>query len=204
MTVGRKGQVPLTKIAKDFGICNSGLRNWLRAAGVEDGNHSGVSASEAVELRELRRRPPRRPEYGYQFLGDEPGHAGHDRCDRTMWRARADKDVHSERIVGNSIAQQMMSRLAVDALRAAVSRRGGAAVVAGCVVHPDCGLRFRSRKLLAGLRRHDLAGSMGQVASAGDNAAMESFFSLLQKNDLGHRRHRRARLGRLAPSSTKR
>jgi putative transposase len=32
--------------------------------------------------------------------------------------------------------------------------------------------------------RHGMVGSMGQVASAADNAAMESFFSLLQKNVL--------------------
>lgn len=63
--------------------------------------------------------------------------------------------------------------------------------------------------------------SMGQVGSAGDNAAMESFFSLLQKNVLNgqaratrdelriaivtwiertyHRRRRQAALGRLTP-----
>ena len=62
---------------------------------------------------------------------------------------------------------------------------------------------------------------MGRVASCGDNAAMESFFSLLQKNVLDrrawatreelriaivtwiertyHRRRRQARLGRLTP-----
>ena len=62
---------------------------------------------------------------------------------------------------------------------------------------------------------------MGQVGSAGDNAAMESFFSLLQNNVLNrqrwqtreelriaivtwiertyHRRRRQARLGRLTP-----
>jgi putative transposase len=32
-----------------------------------------------------------------------------------------------------------------------------------------------------------MIGSMGQVGSAGDNAAMESFFSLLQKNVLNRR-----------------
>jgi putative transposase len=32
------------------------------------------------------------------------------------------------------------------------------------------------------LKNNGLIGSMGRVASAGDNAAMESFFSLLQKN----------------------
>jgi hypothetical protein len=33
-----------------------------------------------------------------------------------------------------------------------------------------------------------MVGSMGQVGSAGDNAAMESFFSLLQKNVLDRQR----------------
>ena len=33
-----------------------------------------------------------------------------------------------------------------------------------------------------------LVGSMGRVGAAGDNAAMESFFSLLQKNVLNRRR----------------
>ena len=71
------------------------------------------------------------------------------------------------------------------------------------------------------LNRHHLVGSMGKVGAAGDNAAMESFFSLLQKNVLDrkrwrtreelriaiitwiertyHRRRRQARLGRLTP-----
>ena len=56
VAVARKGQAPLTQIAKDFGISNSCLRNWLRAADVEDGERPGVSGSEATELRELRRR----------------------------------------------------------------------------------------------------------------------------------------------------
>ena len=32
-----------------------------------------------------------------------------------------------------------------------------------------------------------MAGSMGQVGSAGDNAAMDSFFALLQRNALDRR-----------------
>ena len=71
------------------------------------------------------------------------------------------------------------------------------------------------------LNRHHLVGSMGKVGAADNNAAMESFFSLLQKNVLDrkrwrtreepriaiitwiertyHRRRRQARLGRLTP-----
>ncbi|MBO0595065.1 IS3 family transposase [Nesterenkonia sp. E16_7] len=53
--------------------------------------------------------------------------------------------------------------------------------------HPDRGLQFRARKLVRALNRHDLVGSMGRVGTAGGIAAMESFFSLLQKNVLDRR-----------------
>ncbi|MFI0504230.1 IS3 family transposase [Streptomyces albogriseolus] len=128
------------------------------------------------------------------------------------------KDVYSGRIVGYSIDARMKSRLAVAALESAVARRGPAA---GCIVHSDRGSQFRSRKVAAVLTRHGLVGSMGRVGAAGDNAAMESFFALLQKNVLDrrtwatrqelriaivtwiertyHRRRRQKRLGRLTP-----
>ena len=38
------------------------------------------------------------------------------------------------------------------------------------------------------LNRHSMVGSMGRVGAAGDNAAMESFWSLLQTNVLNQRR----------------
>lgn len=128
------------------------------------------------------------------------------------------KDVFGNKIVGYSIDSRMKSSLAVRALENAVAMRGD---VAGCVVHSDRGSQFRSRKFLRALSRHRLVGSMGRVASCGDNAAMESFFSLLQKNVLDrrswstreqlriaivtwiertyHRRRRQAALGRLTP-----
>lgn len=132
------------------------------------------------------------------------------------------KDVFSGRIVGYSIADRMKARLAVNAVASAVARRGvDGTMVAGCLVHSDRGSQFRSRKFLAELRRHDLVGSMGRVGAAGDNAAMESFFALLQNNVLDrrrwttrhelrvaiiswiertyHRRRRQHRLGRLTP-----
>ncbi|GAA2087454.1 hypothetical protein GCM10009823_01820 [Brevibacterium salitolerans] len=46
------------------------------------------------------------------------------------------KDVFSNRIVGYSISDRMTSKLAVDALRNAVARRGD---VAGCILHADRG-----------------------------------------------------------------
>jgi transposase InsO family protein len=129
------------------------------------------------------------------------------------------KDAYSNRIIGYSTDTRMKSRIAVAALNNAVARRGD---VAGCVLHTDRGSQFRSRKLVHALNRHGMVGSMGRVGSAGDNAAMESFFSLLQKNVLDrrswatrqelriaivtwiertyHRRRRQLALGRLTPT----
>ena len=61
------------------------------------------------------------------------------------------------------------------------------------MVHSDRGGQFRSRAFPATLKANRLTGSMGRVAAAGDNAAMESFFALLQKNVLNQRRRWRTR-----------
>ncbi|MFC5273726.1 IS3 family transposase [Brachybacterium sacelli] len=347
----------LAVIAKDFGISESCLTNWMRQADVEDGARPGKTREESTELRDLRRRNrlleqenevlrraaaylsqanlPKRfyplvselaadgipvavslrvlklsrqpyyrwlhqqvtaaelteayranalldahrddPEFGYRFLAGEAAAAGVEMCERTAWRICRDnqwwsvfgkkrgkngkrpgppvhddlvkreftaddanelwltditehwtdegklylcaiKDVFSGRIVGYSMDSRMKARLAVNALGNAVSRRRDAA---GCIVHSDRGSQFRAKKFVHALNRHHLIGSMGQVGAAGDNAAMESFFALLQKNVLDrkrwqtreelrtaiitwiertyHRRRRQARLGRLTP-----
>jgi len=89
------------------------------------------------------------------------------------------KDLCSKRIVGYAFGPRMTAELATSALRQAVARRQPAGTV---VVHSDRGGQFRSRKFRAVLKASKLTGSMGRVASAGDNAPMESFYSLLQQN----------------------
>jgi len=97
------------------------------------------------------------------------------------------KDCCSNRIVGYAIDERMTAQLAVSALRSAIARRRPLGTV---VVHSDRGSQFRSRAFRAVLRSAKLTGSMGRVAAAGDNAAMESFHSLLQKNVLDRQRWR--------------
>jgi len=127
------------------------------------------------------------------------------------------KDVFSTRIVGYSIDSRMKASLAVSALRNAIALRDPD----GTIVHSDRGSQFRSHAFVRALRGAELIGSMGRVGACGDNAAMESFFSLLQKNVLDrqhwatreelrlaivtwiektyHRRRRQRALGRLTP-----
>ena len=56
VAVARKGEAPLSQIARDFGISESCLHRWLKLADVDDGVRPGVTSSESAELRELRRR----------------------------------------------------------------------------------------------------------------------------------------------------
>jgi transposase-like protein len=56
VAVARQGEEGIAQIAKDFGIAESCLRNWLNAADVEDGKRGGPKAQESEQLRELKRR----------------------------------------------------------------------------------------------------------------------------------------------------
>ena len=56
VAVARKGETPIAQLAKDFGISESCLRNWLKAADVEDGIRPGVTKADSEELKELKRR----------------------------------------------------------------------------------------------------------------------------------------------------
>jgi putative transposase len=127
------------------------------------------------------------------------------------------KDACTNRIVGYSMGERMTSQLAVHTITNAISLRRPA----GTVVHSDRGSQFRSHAFVRALREAGLNGSMGRVGARADNAAMESFFSLLQKNVLNrrrwtsrqelrlaivtwiektyHRRRRQDRLGKLTP-----
>ena len=130
---------------------------------------------------------------------------------------RAIKDLFSNRIVGYAIAERMTADLAVTARAQrrpppTRRRRGGPRRP----WRPVSSQVLPGRPLAAGLK-----GSMGRVASVGDNAAMESFWALLQKNVLNqqqwrtreelhyaivlwiehtyNRRRRQRRLGKLTP-----
>lgn len=127
------------------------------------------------------------------------------------------KDAFSGRIVGYSIDIRMKASLAVAALRNAIMLRSPI----DTIVHSDRGSQFRSKKFVRIIRNNGLIGSMGRVGACQDNAAMESFFALLQKNVLDrqrwqtreelrlaivlwiertyHRRRRQRGLGRLTP-----
>ncbi len=56
VAVARQGEEGIAQLAKDFGIAESCLRNWLAAADAEAGKRGTPKAQEAEQLRELKRR----------------------------------------------------------------------------------------------------------------------------------------------------
>jgi transposase-like protein len=54
--IARKHEAPINQIAKDFGISEATLHNWLKKADVEDGARPGLNESERSERRALKKR----------------------------------------------------------------------------------------------------------------------------------------------------
>jgi len=182
----------------------SGMNTWRAGC-----SGSCTSGSEGGPQKPTRRKPDR-------ALRPDP-YTEHPTGEGKLYCCLV-KDLFSNRIVGYSINERMTKHLAVNALRSAIARRQFIGTV---IVHSDRGSQFRSRDFVAVLKAAGLSGSMGLVAAAGDNAAMESFNALLQKNVLDrqhwatrdqlryeiiywiehtyNRRRRQRRLGKLTP-----
>ena len=92
-------------------------------------------------------------------------------------------DLFSRRIVGWAMDATMASRLVVDALDMAVSRRGP---TAGLVAHSDRGSQYASDHYRAELRRRGMECSMSGVGQCWDNAVAESTFGSLKRELVHH------------------
>ena len=56
VAVARRGEAPLCQIAKDFGISDGTLSNWMKQADIEDGVRPGMKLQETDEVRAQRKR----------------------------------------------------------------------------------------------------------------------------------------------------
>ncbi len=86
-------------------------------------------------------------------------------------------DMFSRRMLGYAIGERHDAGLVVDALRMAVTTRGG---VDGVIFHSDRGSEYTSEQFGAACARMGVVQSMGRVGSALDNAVSESFNSVLK------------------------
>ena len=97
------------------------------------------------------------------------------------------EDLYSRQIVGWSMSERMTSRLVVDALEMAVSRRLPGE---GLMAHSDRGSQYASEHYQRLLGRHGITCSMSRRGDCWDNAPMESFFASLKKELVHHEDYR--------------
>ena len=88
------------------------------------------------------------------------------------------EDLYSRKIVGWSMGSRIDSRLVVDALEMAISRRLPGE---GLVAHSDRGSQYASEHYQGLLAGHGIVCSMSRRANCWDNAPMGSFFASLKK-----------------------
>src|SRR6516164_5153745 len=97
------------------------------------------------------------------------------------------EDWYSRQVVGWSMGERISSRLVVDALEMALSRRLPGQ---GLVAHSDRGSQYASDDYQRLLGRHGITCSMSRRGDCWDNAPMESFFASLKKELVHHEDYR--------------
>lgn len=90
-------------------------------------------------------------------------------------------DLFTHQIVGWQIAEHMRAELAVDALRQAIALRRPPK---GLVIHSDRGSQYSSKMMVKLAKKMKFKRSMSAKGNCYDNAAMESFFGVLKREEL--------------------
>ncbi len=90
-------------------------------------------------------------------------------------------DLYSRKVVGWSVSKNINAELVTEALRKACINRNPEKDL---IIHSDRGVQYSSDLFRNFLKRHDFVQSMSRAGNCWDNACMESFFSLIKKEEL--------------------
>ena len=161
----------VARLMREAGICGIPARRWRRGL---TRRRAGVAPHpDLVERRFSAPAPDRLWVADVSYIPTAEG-----------WLYLATiLDCFSRSIVGWSMASHLRTELVVDALDMATSRRRPAP---GLIHHSDQGSQYIALAFTRRMRASGIAGSMGSVGDALDNAAAESFFATL-KRELVHR-----------------
>ena len=90
-------------------------------------------------------------------------------------------DLFSRKLIGWRCDDHLKSSLIIDAFKMAITRRKSSN---NMLLHSDRGIQYASNESRSFLQKHNIQPSMSRKGNCYDNAAMESFFSLLKTEAL--------------------
>lgn len=90
-------------------------------------------------------------------------------------------DLYSRKIIGWSIREDLTEELALEALRMAIKDR---VIPEGLIHHSDRGVHYAAIVYTTLLTKNHIKISMSRKGNCYDNAAMESFFKTLKKEEV--------------------
>ena len=93
-------------------------------------------------------------------------------------------DLFSRKLIGWRCEDHLKSSLIIDAFKMALNRRIPSDDL---LLHSDRGIQYASNESRSFLQKHNIQPSMSRKGNCYDNAAMESFFSLLKTEVLPER-----------------
>lgn len=102
------------------------------------------------------------------------------RVGTSFWFLATVIDAATREVVGWSFADHMRAELVTDALDMAVRRRGKRRC-RRVIFHSDHGSQYTSKLFAARCKQYRVTQSMGRTGTCYDNAAAESFFSILKR-----------------------
>jgi len=97
-----------------------------------------------------------------------------------FWYLATVIDAASKKVIGWQLADHMRAGLAVEALRAAIRRRGGL-IRTGVIFHSDRGSQYTGYEFQEACHGYGIRQSMGRRGVCFDNAGAESFFATIKR-----------------------
>lgn len=95
-------------------------------------------------------------------------------------------DLHSKKIVGYSYSTSMTTELAVNAVKIACLNVKS---TKGLILHSDLGSQYTSLKFEEYLKSKQMIHSFSRKGNPYDNACIESFHSVLKKEEVNHHKY---------------
>jgi putative transposase len=155
----------VAKLMRQLGVAATAKRKFR---GTTDSNHDQPIAEHVVDRKFEPEAPDQVRTADITYIPTREG-----------WLdLAAVEDLDSRQVVGWSMSERIDSRLVVDALEMAVSRRLPGE---GLVAHSDRGSQYASEHYRRLLASHEITCGMSRRANCWDNAPMESFFASLKK-----------------------